>query len=703
VLHGTAIVFILSEILRRIRVKSKSFVISLWALLLVLGLSVALVLDYPAPGLAADLSSTKVEPLLLEKFSAEGQADFIVRFIPQADLSPAFAMNWQARGEFVYKSLGETAAKSQSAAKAQLDKLGMRYQTFIAGNELFVWSGTLAEVTSLASLPEVEYIRATRTYTIDPVETTKPLDGVQWVGDLLAGNYLTTVGSSPEALAWGINYTKANQFWSTYKVQGDGILVANIDTGVQYNHPALDQAYKCLSQPGSSACWSDPANICGGTPCDYNGHGTHTMGTMVADDDPALTYQAGMAPNAQWIACKGCESTSCSDFALSSCADWVLAPGGNSDNRPDVVNNSWGGGGGDPWYLSKVQAWVAAGIFPAFSAGNSGSRCGTLGSPGDYQESFASAAVNSSGTIATFSSRGPSDYGHTPYTKPNIAAPGVSVCSSIPTNSWSCSYSGTSMASPHTAGAVALLWSCNAALVGQVDATFQVLQNSAGTPPAGNCSAPPDGEGNYTYGYGYLDVLAAGNSACGTVETGTLEGTVTDEASGLAISGASVTASPGGNTTTTGPDGAYQMTLSPGTYTVTASKTGYNSSIASGVVITSGDVTTQDFTLTPQTGCTSNCLRVTSITMKAARASTSATITVKNENNKAVSQASVSVSWVYPGGTTNQGALTSSKGTVTFSLSVTAPGSYTITVMDVTKTGYTFDRDHSVLTKTLTR
>ncbi len=70
------------------------------------------------------------------------------------------------------------------------------------------------------------------------------------------------------------------------------------------------------------------------------------------------------------------------------------------------------------------------------------------------------------------------------------------------------------MASPHNAGAVALLWSCNPALVGQIDATFQLLQNNTDTAPAGNCGAPPDGQGNYTFGYGYLNVLKAGQAGC---------------------------------------------------------------------------------------------------------------------------------------------------------------------------------------------
>jgi len=554
------------------------------SLTVVLGLLPLLATAAPSINAQAD----KIEQALLDKFAAEGTADFIVRFTEQADLSPAYSMGWAERGEFVVNTLTAAAERSQSRAKALLDGRGLRYQTFIAGNELYVWSGDLVAAQSLAALAEVELVRATRTFYVDPiVDESAP-----------------AVPQGPDALAWGITYTKANQFWSAFGVQGDGIVVANIDTGVQWNHPALDQAFKCGSNPSDPVCWADPSNVCGGSACDNNGHGTHTMGTMVADDDPSLTWQAGMAPNATWIACKGCESSSCSDYALNTCADWILQPGGSPANRPHVVNNSWGGGGCDTWYQAKVQAWRAAGIFPAFSAGNSGSGCNTLGSPGDYQESFASAAHDSSGNIASFSSRGPSCFGHDPYTKPNIASPGVNVCSSVPTNAWSCSYSGTSMASPHTAGAVALLWSCNPALIGQMDTTFQALQNSAGTPPAGNCGAPPDGEGNYTYGYGYLDVLAAGNAWCGNVEFGYIDGHVYDAGTGNPIEGATVTASPGLNDSTidatTDPTGYYTMSVVPGTYNVTASKTGYQPQTVNGVVVITNTVTTVDFNLTYQ-------------------------------------------------------------------------------------------------------
>lgn len=549
-------------------------------------------------------SADKIEGALLDKFSAEGTADFIIRFTAQADLSSAYSMAKLERREFVYQSLLQTAERSQASAKGILDVAGFKYETLFAGNDLYVWKGDLATANAIAALPEVSFIRATRVYQVDPVTIENPLVSAKWAGDLLSNNLVFSAGNAPDATTdWGITDTKADQFWTAFGVKGDGIVVANIDTGVQWDHPALVDAFKCPGDPTNPACWDDPSNICGsGGACDNAGHGTHTMGTMVAKDDPGLPYIAGMAPNAQWIACKGCESSSCSEFALTSCADWILAPGGSSANAPDVVNNSWGGTpDGDPWYLSYVNAWRAAGIFPAFSAGNAGPTCDSMGDPGSYQESFASAAHDSGRNIASFSSRGPSAFGDDPYTKPNISAPGVSICSTVPTNGWNCGYSGTSMASPHTAGAVALLWSCNPDLVGQIDVTFQALQNAADTPPDGNCGAPPGGEGNYTFGYGYLNALQLGIDNCGGVEIGTIDGYVKDTG-GNPIEGATVTANPAaegaGTQAVTDPTGYYTMDLVVGFYDVTASKLNYTPQTQPGIQVISGTTTTlPDFVL----------------------------------------------------------------------------------------------------------
>jgi subtilisin family serine protease len=562
---------------------------------------------------AEDIGVGKIENLLADQLISDGPADFIIRFTEQADLSPAFSMDWETRGDFVYHSLLETAESSQVQAKSILDAQGMAYQTFIAGNDLYVFaesqtvnnkltsSQELILLDQIAVLPEVEFIRATRTYYIDPDVVSPPMDSINWAGDLLADHLLTTVAGPTAMMDWGITDSKADQFWAQFGVKGIGIVVASIDTGVQWNHPALVNQFACPGNPSDPACWDDPSNICGGSACDNYGHGTHTMGTMVAGDNPYLPYIAGMAPDATWIACKGCESNSCSEFALDACADWILAPGGDPANRPNIVNNSWGGGSGDVWYLANVNAWRAAGIFPAFSAGNSGPECGTANTPGDYQETFSSAAHAINREIANFSSRGPSTFGHDPYTKPNISAPGVSICSTVPTDSWSCGYSGTSMASPHTAGAVALLWSCNPSLVGQIDTTFQLLQNNTDPAPVGNCGAPLDGQGNFTYGYGYLDVLQAGFMTCGATDYGTVEGHVND-LNGYPISGAVIQVMPtildNQIQTYTNPDGYYSMSIPVGTYDMKVSKSNYTSQTISGVEVQAGSVITKNFTLT---------------------------------------------------------------------------------------------------------
>src|SRR5439155_7779001 len=99
-------------------------------------------------------------------------------------------------------------------------------------------------------------------------------------------------------------------------------------------------------------------------------------------------------------------------------------------------------------------AWIASGIFPAFAAGNEGPGCSTLRAPGSYPESYTMGAFDINNNIASFSSRGPSPFGGA--IKPNIAAPGVNVRSSVPTNGYAL-FSGTSMATPHVAGTVALI------------------------------------------------------------------------------------------------------------------------------------------------------------------------------------------------------------------------------------------------------
>ncbi len=510
-----------------------------------------------------------VQNEVLQSLQAQGSSDFIIVMSEQADLSLAYGMDWEQRGWFVYNTLRETAQRSQADVRAVLDAHGARYQSFVAGNEIYVHNGDPAVLNGALAVGGIAAVMA-------PVEISLAVPRLR----------LVQPGPQPQAqpqavTAWGIQYSGAPGFWDAFGLRGEGIRVANIDTGVQYDHPALAESYACANaNPGETRCWSDPTRVCpAGIPCDDEGHGTHSMGSMVGSNSPLLAYNVGMAPGAQWIACKGCAGSSCSGVHLFACADWLLAPGGSPNNRPQVVNNSWGGarGGGNAWFRSKVVAWRASGIFPVFAAGNYGAYgCSSLVSPGDYPESFAVAAHDGGGLVAYFSSRGPANalLGTQPYTKPNLIAPGVSIVSAQPNNQWGWR-SGTSMSAPHAAGAVALLWSCAPALQGQIDATFQALQQTAGAPPANlTCGTLPAGQGNYTYGYGYLDAWRAGQQFC---PMGGIQGAVRTAIGNQPIPNAFVSMNWIGvpRSTQTNLSGFYARNVVASTYTVSAYAPGY--------------------------------------------------------------------------------------------------------------------------------
>ena len=244
------------------------------------------------------------------------------------------------------------------------------------------------------------------------------------------------------------------------------------------------------------------------------------MGTMVGDDGG--DNQIGVAPGAQWFAAKGCESRSCSDTALLASMQFMLAPtdlngaNPNPDLRPHIVNNSWGGGPVDSRYQDAVQAWVAAGVFPVFSNGNSGPGCGTAGQPALFPESYAVGNYTIGHTIAFDSSRGPAPE---PYAgiKPNISAPGTNVRSAWNDGGY-VAISGTSMAAPHVSGAIALLWSASD-LLGDIEATKDLLNDTAIPVVDLTCGGEP--EFNNVWGHGRLNAYAAVQAV---LMTGTLTG-----------------------------------------------------------------------------------------------------------------------------------------------------------------------------------
>ena len=192
-----------------------------------------------------------------------------------------------------------------------------------------------------------------------------------------------------------------------------------------------------------------------------------------------------------------------------------------------MVNNSWGcpieEGCLPDTLRTAVENLRAAGQMMVASAGNEGPACGTVQSPPAlYDSVFSVGAITQSDRAASFSSRGPVSADGSQRPKPDIVAPGVDVRSSVPGGY--ASFPGTSMAGPHVAGAVALLWSAAPDLIGDIDRTESTLietaqkltvdavcsDATAGQTTVCACGSDgPDSVPNQVYGWGQVDVWAA--------------------------------------------------------------------------------------------------------------------------------------------------------------------------------------------------
>jgi subtilisin family serine protease len=241
----------------------------------------------------------------------------------------------------------------------------------------------------------------------------------------------------------------AQSLWAS-GLDGTGMVVAALDTGVDVTHPDLQASWR-----GGTNSWFDPYN---GTtsPNDPNGHGTGTMSIMVGG--AAGGTSIGVAPGAKWIAAKIFNNSGgATSIAIHSAFQWLLDPDSNpaTDDAPDVVNNSWTmvNPGCDLAYQNDINALRTAGILPVFAAGNSGTG-GSL-SPGNNPGAFSVGAVDGNDTVLASSSRGPSACtGDTVY--PDLVAPGSSIRVARPGNTYM-ARTGTSMAAPHVTAGLALL------------------------------------------------------------------------------------------------------------------------------------------------------------------------------------------------------------------------------------------------------
>jgi subtilisin len=245
------------------------------------------------------------------------------------------------------------------------------------------------------------------------------------------------ITATSQSIPWGITKIRAPEVHQTGN-KGTGIKVCVIDTGIDYNHEDLSQNYK-----GGYNFVNNTSN-----PMDDHGHGTHVSGTIAALDNNIGVI--GVAPEAYIYATKVLDKNGSGSYSnVIAGIQWAI------DNKMQVISMSLGGSGFSQTMKDACDKAYNSGIVIVAAAGNSGSNSDTIGYPAKFDSVIAIGATDSSDNRASFSSVGPSL---------ELSAPGVSTLSTVPKGTCSMcdpsgyrSANGTSMATPHVSGTVALI------------------------------------------------------------------------------------------------------------------------------------------------------------------------------------------------------------------------------------------------------
>lgn len=457
----------------------------------------------------------KIAPRLASDVAFGGNSDALIILSEQADLSGAENLPTKLeKGQYVYNALRAVAERTQAPIRKILQDRGIPYQSFYVVNMIKV-NASRDVLYEIAGHEEVLKIESNPRFKA----------GIPPPGTLqLTSTSPTQQTQTSGGVEWNVARVKAPQVWRL-GFNGRGIVVAGADTGVKWDHPSLKSHYRGWNGTtvNHNYNWHDATSAHSPTPIDPQSHGTFTMSEMVGDD--GVGNKVGVAPGAKWISCRNMDKYGTGSPAeYIECFDFLLAPYpmghpglANPAMAPDVINNSWScppsEGCSTNTLLQIVNAVRAAGIFPVMAAGNSGPKCFTVNlPPAIYASAVTVGATDTYNSIAYFSSRGPVTVDGSGRRKPDIVAPGYNIRGAIPYNNMYQSYwSGTSMAAPEVAGAVALLWQAKPSLTGNIAKTETTLtQNATPLTSTQSCgSLPGQAIPNAVFGSGLLNILKA--------------------------------------------------------------------------------------------------------------------------------------------------------------------------------------------------
>jgi subtilisin family serine protease len=464
--------------------------------------------------------------------------------------------------------------------------------------------------------------------------------------------------------SWGVKRIGAGNVHTSNK--GTDIKVAIIDTGIDYTHPDLDANYV------------DGYDFVNGDddPMDDHGHGTHVAGIIAAEDNGFGVV--GVAPEAKLYALKVLDSDGSGYVSeVIFAIQWASDPDGDgsASDRLDIINMSLGADKGNIFLKWACNLAYDDGLLIVAAAGNDYG--GAVDYPAAYDSVIAVSATGSNDELAWFSSTGK---------QVELAAPGVSIKSTLLGEGYG-EKSGTSMASPHVAGVVALVWAVNTGWENDdVRVRLRDTADDLGT-------TGWDSE----FGYGLVNAAEAAGVETPPPGTGTIAGNVIDASTGLAIAGAKVAVDGTDLFANTDASGMYTITdVAVGDHTVTASATGYIEESKTAYV-SEGEPTVVDFALA-LASTPSNTMHVSDIKMSLKKAGTNvnaiATVTIIDASGNPVRGATVLGTWSDATSDTDSG-ITKTSGQVSFkSDRIKNPPSGTtfiFTVDDVVKAGWIYD------------
>jgi serine protease AprX len=469
---------------------------------------------------AADTAApAKIAPRLASETALGGSSEALIVFAEQADLSGAANLPTKLeKGIYVYNALRAVAERTQAPMRKMLQDRGIPYESYYGVNMIKI-TASRNLLYELAGHDEVMRIDAN-----PHVRSSIPVPNLSTPTGPNVSKQSQMTQQVTGTIEWNVARVNAPQVWAM-GFHGEGMVIANADTGVQWDHVSLKSHYRGWNGTtvNHNYNWYDATSDHSPTPVDPQFHGTFTMSEMVGDD--GLGNQVGVAPGAKFIACRNMDKHGVGSPAqYIACFQFLIAPYpighpelANPAMAPDVINNSWDCPASEGCSLTTLQAIenavTAAGIFQSAAAGNYGPNCSTVSTtPAIYTSGVGVGATDSYNNIARFSSRGPVTVDGSKRLKPEIVAPGLNIRAAIPyQNMYQNYWSGTSMAAPHVAAGVALLWQARPSFKGQIAATTTQLTKTAlpmtSTQSCGSFAgtAVP----NAVFGYGLLNILKA--------------------------------------------------------------------------------------------------------------------------------------------------------------------------------------------------